>query len=366
MKIKAAVCFNKGEDLKICEVDLMEPKATDVLVKMVGCGICHADSYAINQGVPIQLPAVFGHEGAGIVEKVGSNVTKVKPGDHIVFCSYNCGECEECLEGMPSCCERCDEVDFGGVYADGGKRLSLDGVELSAFFSQSSFATYAIGDQNNVVKVDPDADLSMLGPLGCGIQTGAGSVLNRLKPPPGSSFVVFGCGGVGLSALMAAKVSSCSIIIAVDIVEKKLELAKELGATHTINALKQNAVEEIIKITRRGADFSIDTTGREETINDALICLKRKGKAAVVASTGDNIIGIKMQPNLMGKSRTLEGIVQGDSNPFTFIPKLIRLNKEGVFPFEKLITYYDFEDVNQALADMHSGKIIKPVLRFKQ
>ncbi len=364
MKIQAAVVFAKDGNFDIRDVELMEPNATDVLVKMVGCGICNTDGYARVQGFPIEFPIILGHEGSGIVEKVGSDVKYVKPGDHVVFCSYNCGECEACIAGMPSCCERCDEVNFGSRHADGQKKASIDGKEISSFFNQSSFATYAIGDEKNVVKVDPSMELALLGPLGCGLQTGAGSVLNRLQPEPGSSFVVFGCGSVGLSGLMAAKICGCSQIFAVDILDNRLELARELGATHLINSSKCDPVEEILKITRNGADYSLDTTGREEQINQALNCLKRKGKAAVVGSSGDKPIGIQIQYALMGKSRTLEGIIQGDSNPRLFIPKLIRLYKEGVFPFDKLISYYPFEKINEAFSDMYSGVAIKPVLKF--
>ena len=366
MLIKAAVTYETGTPFEIKDVTLSEPKESEVLVKMAGCGICHNDLFIKdNGGVP--LPVVLGHEGSGVVVKTGHAVKKVKPGDHIVFCSYACYECEQCLKGHPAACEKSYPVNFGGAYADGTKRLKdAEGRELSCFFSQSSFATYAIGDEKNAVKVDAGVPLEMLGPLGCGIQTGAGSVINRLKPSPGDSIAVFGCGSVGLSAIMAARLSGCSKIIGIDTLPERLELALELGATHVINGEKTpDLVKEVISITGKGADFSFDTTAVPELINAALFCLKRRGVCGVVGSAGnDTMISIKYQPALMSASRTLTGIVQGDSRPDLFIPQLIEFYKSGLFPFDRLITYYDFKDINKAAEDSHSGKAVKPVLKY--
>ena len=368
MKIKAAVTYEKGTPFEIKDVELADPKETEVLIKIVGCGICHNDLFMVDNA-PMELPVALGHEGSGVVESVGSHVTSIKPGDHVVLCSYSCGKCEACLSGHPAQCIRCDEVDFGGVYADGTKRLKDEnGVEISSFFSQSSFATYVIADERNTVVVDKDVDLAMLGPIGCGIQTGAGSVLNVLKPSPGNAFVVFGCGAVGLSAIMAAKLCNCSPIIGIDVIEDRLLLAKELGATHIINGKETESISnEILALTKgMGADFSFETTGVPLLINEALYGLKRGGKCGIVASTGGAEIGIKMQDALMGMSRSLIGIVQGDSIPWLFIPKLIELYKAGLFPYDKLIKYYDFEDINKAAEDAHSGAAIKPVLRMSE
>ena len=365
MKIKAAVAYERDAPFVIKEVYLDEPKDTEILVKMAGCGIRHADPFVKENG-PTELPAVFGHEGSGVVERVGRAVTMVEPGDHVVFCSYSCGICEFCLSGRPALCARADEVDFGGIYADGTKRLKDEnGTELSCFFGQSSFATYVVADQRSAVRVSRYVDITMLGPLGCGFQTGAGSVLNVLNPVMGNTIAVFGCGSVGLAAVMAAKLSGCSAIIGIDTVQKKLDVAKELGATHIINGKDESDLLScLLDITKgRGLDFTFDTIGDESLLAVAIDSLRRGGTCGTVASTGNKIIGIKFV-SLMGESKRLIGIVQGDSIPWLFIPKLIEFYKEGRFPFDKLIKYYDFEDINKAMEDAHHGLVIKPVLRF--
>ncbi|MCL2111792.1 MAG: NAD(P)-dependent alcohol dehydrogenase [Clostridiales bacterium] len=365
MDIKAAVVYERGEPFVIRDVCLGEPKATEVLVRMVGCGICHSDLFVRDHG-PTEVPAVLGHEGAGVVERVGSAVTMVAPGEHVVFCSYSCGVCEACLSGHPAWCERSDDVNFGSVHADGTKRLAdKDGAELSTFFGQSSFATYVVADQRSVVSVDKSVDLAMLGPLGCGIQTGAGSIINVLAPKVGDTIAIFGCGSVGLSALMAAKLCGCSTIIGVDVTTARLDLARELGATHTINASETSDVAaEIMKITNgRGLDFTFETTAIESVLGAAVDSLRRGGACGMVGTSGERVLGLKMQ-TIMGQSKKLVGIVQGDSIPWLFIPKIIGLYKDGKFPFDKLITYYSFEDINKAADDSHSGVAIKPVIRF--
>lgn len=366
MKIKAAVCYTKAAPLQVCEAELAEPGETEVLVKMAGCGICHADLAARDQLHHVPLPAVLGHEGSGVVERVGAHVKTIKPGDPVVLCSYSCGECESCISGHPSCCEKNHAVNFSGVYADGTKRLrDKNGVALSSFFSQSSFATYAVADERNTVKVDGAVELSLLGPLGCGLQTGAGAVINRLRPKPGDTLAVFGCGSVGLAAVMAAKLCGCSKIIGIDAVPSRLSMALELGATHVINAKKITKVAEEVKhIAPGGAEYSLDTTGVPALINESLYCLKRGGNAAIVSSTGDAVIGIQLQYALMGVCKSLTGVVQGDSIPKLFIPRLVEFYKEGRFPFDKLVRYYGLDEINRAFEDTHNGSTIKPVIRF--
>jgi len=365
MKVKAALTMGLSEDFVIGEIDLAEPKETEVLVRIAGCGVCHTDACARDGQAPgPDLPAVLGHEGSGIVEKVGSAVKGIEPGDHVVLAFPSCGTCESCRCGHPSCCEHLDEIAFGGILPEGTSRLSINGTKLSAFFGQSSFAEYAVADQRNVVVVDKDVDLALLGPLGCGLATGAGTVLNALKPGPGSAIAVFGCGGVGLSALMAAKASGCTTIIGVDTVPSRLGMAKELGATHIINGKDcEDIADRIIRITGGGVDCSVETTGVAELINTALYCMKRGGTCAEVATTSKPI-PIDMQLALMGVQKKLIGVVEGDSLPQEFIPRLIRLYKAGLFPFDKLIGYYKFEDINKAFEDSKSGKTIKPVLKM--
>ena len=365
MRIRAAIAYERREPFVIKDAELADPKETEILVRMAGCGICHNDLFTKDEG-PTPLPAVFGHEGSGIVEHVGSAVTMVAPGDHVVFCSYSCGACEQCLSGHPALCVQAGRVNFGGICSDGTTRLrDAEGRELSCFFGQSSFATYVVADQRSAVKVDKDVDIAMLGPLGCGLQTGAGAVLNVLAPGPCDTIAVFGCGSVGLAAIMAAKISGCDKVIGIDAVPAKLEMAKELGATQVINGAETpDITAEIGEITRRrGVDYTFETTGAQPLFEASIESLRPGGTCGTVATTGEKILDFKLV-SLMGSCKTLVGIVQGDSVPWLFIPKLIEFYKEGRFPIDKLIRYYPFEEINKAAEDAHRGAVIKPVLRF--
>ncbi|MDL2280907.1 NAD(P)-dependent alcohol dehydrogenase [Selenomonadales bacterium OttesenSCG-928-I06] len=364
--MRAALTLTPGSDFFIDEVELAPPKKTEVLVKMVGVGVCHTDVVAQHQGLPVPLPAVLGHEGAGIVQEIGSDVTDVKVGDHVALTFYSCARCSCCRSGFPNLCEFNEKVNlFGGVYADDTKRITYKGQEVSCFFGQSTFAEYAVTDQENCVVVDKDVDLAIMGPLGCGFQTGAGAVANKLRPEVGSSIVIFGCGAVGLCAIMMAKNSGCTTIIGVDLVESRLGLAKELGATHVINDKSgESVVAKIKEITKGGADYSIETTAVPDVINQALYCLKLMGTCVLLGSTGEKIVPIKTQYAIMGPGKTLAGVIEGNSIPKLFIPKLIDLYKRGMFPIDKLIKEYKFEDINQAVIDSHKGIAIKPIIRF--
>jgi len=320
---------------------------------------------AQDQEYPVPLPAVLGHEGSGIVEKVGAGVTTLEPGDHVVMGFAHCGKCNQCLSGHPYVCERFFELNFVGKMEDGTCRHHNHANEdLSIFFGQTSFGTYTVVNERNVVKVDKDVDLALLGPLGCGIQTGSGAVLNRLKPESGSSIIVFGAGAVGLSALMAAKSIGCSTIIAVDVHDNRLELAKELGATHTINGRNVNVPEEVKKIVAGGANYAVETAGVPGILRQAVDSLGIRG---VVCQIGAPPLGTeeKIDVNdLLLANKTITGVVEGDSVPRIFIPQLISLYKDGKFLFDKLVKFYRFEDINQAVADSKSGSTIKPIIKI--
>ena len=366
MKMRAAVVFEPGGRFEIKEVELDSPKATEVLVKMVGVGVCRTDSVACHQGIPTPLPAVFGHEGAGIVKEIGSAVRDIKVGDHVLISFYSCGCCDRCRIGEPTMCHDYERVNlFGGTYVDGTKRITYEGQPISSFFGQSTFAEYAITDAENcVVVADKSMDIAIMGPLGCGLQTGAGAIINKLRPKVGDSFVAFGCGAVGLAAIMMAKNAGCSEVIGVDLVDERLELAKELGATHVINGKKEDTVARIKEITNGGADCSLETTAVTSVIKQAMNCLKPKGVCGVVGSTGPQELTFKPQTDLMDPSISLVGIIEGESIPKVFIPRLIKLYKEGKFPFDKLVKEYAFEDINQAIEDSAKGIAIKPIIRF--
>lgn len=365
MQIQAALINNKGEDFTLETIELDEPQSGEVLIRMVATGICHTDMNVKDQTHRVPAPCVLGHEGSGIVEKIGSGVTDLEIGDHVVLGFASCGECKNCLKGYPSACVRFAELNFGGKMKDGTQRLSRNGQKISNFFGQSSFSSYAIVNSNNAVKVPKDVDLALLGPLGCGIQTGAGTVINRFKPQVGSSIAVFGSGGVGLSAIMAANVVHCGIIIAIDVHDSRLKLAKELGATHLINATRNsNVVDQIISISDGGVDFSIEAAGHPSLLRQAVDALTFRGTAAQIGGLPQGSEASIDSNDLRSKNKTVTGVVEGDSIPRIFIPQLIELYKTGKFPFDKMVTFYDFNDINLAAADAHDGKVIKPILRF--
>lgn len=363
MKIQAAVIHEKDGPFRIEDVELAPPKAGEILVKIVASGVCHTDEVVQHQMIPVPLPAVLGHEGSGVVQEVGECVTEFRPGDRVGFSFGYCGCCESCRSAHPHACKDFNAINFGGVMSDGTRRLSQNGREVSSFFGQSSFATYAVVHQNSAVKVEDDIDLALVGPLGCGIQTGAGAVLNRLRPAFGSTLVVFGCGTVGMSAIMAARIAGCAQIIAVSGTPSSLELARELGATHGINRKEtDDVVARVKEITRGGAHYAIDTTGVPAIIKKALACLRFMGTAVVLGVAGDMTINVMNE--LMGEAKSLIGVVEGDSVPKVFIPQLLDYYRAGRFPFDRLVTWYDFADINQAFADSHNGKVIKAVLRM--
>lgn len=362
MKINAAITPSQGANFVFHEVMLDEPKAGELKIKIVATGVCHTDAVARDLALT-PYPAVFGHEGSGIVEAVGPDVKDFEVGDHVVMSFAHCGNCENCLTGHPTVCSTFNELNFGGKMEDGTSRLHQDGKDLSNFFGQSSFGNFAIVHKRNAVKVDKEVDLKILGPLGCGIQTGAGTVLNRLKPEFGSSIAVYGCGAVGLSAIMAAKIIGCHHIIAVDVHDSRLELAKKLGATHAFNGKKSNVLEEIKSITNGGTMYAVETTGVPPVVKQCLNALRPLGTAAIVGVTPE--VTLDVHNDLMAEGKSMIGVIEGDSVPRVFIPKLIQYYKEGKFPFDKLIGFYEFKDIEKAFEDSKSGKTIKPILQMQ-
>ena len=365
MKVLASVTHKPGQ-LSLEEVELSAPKATEALVKIIACGVCHTDAAALHSFIPVTLPIVLGHEGVGIVEEVGSEVADLKKGDRVILSFPSCGKCDYCLDGHPYACDHLDTLFFDGTYNDGTKRFSQNGTEISSFFGQGSFADHVIVDARNAVKVaiDSDDDLAKLCSLGCGVQTGAGAVLLRIQPKKGSSIAVFGCGGVGMSAIMAASIAGCSSIIGIDIADSRLALAKELGATYVINSQETDPVAEIKRITGGGVHNSVESSGIAGVTLQALQCLRREGMAVVLSVTGPEEVSIPLEALIMNPSATLTGLCEGASNPQTFIPELVRYYKEGRLPVDKLIRLYDFKDIEKAFDDSHKGLTIKPILRF--
>ncbi|WP_405191859.1 NAD(P)-dependent alcohol dehydrogenase [Streptomyces anulatus] len=337
----------------------------EVLVRVVASGLCQTDIHVRDQHLPTPLPAVLGREGAGIVERVGDAVTMVTPGDRVVMSYQACGHCTPCLTGNPAYCALSFPANFGGSRLDGTNALHKENEEIHGhFFGQSSFATHALATERNVVRIDDEEiPLELLGPLGCGLQTGAGAVLNSLKVEAGSSVVVIGTGTVGLAAVMAAAVAGAGTVIAVDIVPERLDLARELGATHTVNGKEEDTAARIAEITGGGADYVLEITARPEMLTLAVDALAPLGTAALIGGAPAGAHAPVNMNALLG-GRTVRGIAQGDSVPQLFIPQLIDLYRAGRFPFDRLITFYGFDDINEAATDTQTGAAIKPVLRI--
>ncbi|MDR2529909.1 MAG: NAD(P)-dependent alcohol dehydrogenase, partial [Oscillospiraceae bacterium] len=325
MKMQAAITREKGK-FSMETVEISEPKTGEVLVKMVASGICHTDTAVIEQFLPVTFPMLAGHEGVGVVEKIGAGVKDLAPGDRVILTFPSCGVCDSCLESHPYACEDNFQLFFGGNYADGTKRITTeDGKEVGIMFGQGSFATYAIADQKNAIKVDVTVDeLKGLCSLGCGIQTGAGAVLNRMKPRAGSSIAVFGMGAVGLAGIMAAKIAGCSTIIAVHGRRGK-ELALEFGATHTLNGRDGDVAAKIKEITGgKGVNFALECAGTPDLVVTMLNSMAKEGTAILVSVTGETEVPIKLEPQIMNPSVTIAGAVEGCSSPKVFIPELVK------------------------------------------
>lgn len=364
MRVTAAVLENYDASFHVEELELEEPRVGEVLVKIIAAGICHTDGLAQHGDLPFPTPGVLGHEGAGIVERVGEGVTSVAPGDAVVIGWPWCGECEHCITGNPRYCDQLGPLLAGGGRADGSTSLSRDGKKIhSHFFGQSSFSTYAIASESSLVKAPAGISVEKLGPLACGISTGAGAVFNALKPGLGSTLVVYGTGAVGLSAIMAAKNTGASKIIGVDLHDARLALAKKYGATHVINATEANPIEEIMKICGRPADFALECTGNIKVVRQAIDSV---GMLGTVCLIGGAPAGAEFSADhlttLWGKR--IIGMLGGESTSKKLISGLLELHAQGRFPYDELLVEFPLEQINEALAASYSGEVLKPVLRM--
>jgi aryl-alcohol dehydrogenase len=364
MEITAAVVHELGAEFQLETLTLSEPQAGEVLVDIKAVGLCHTDLAAQHGHLPFPLPGVFGHEGAGIVTAVGTGVTKVALGDKVALSFNSCGDCPSCKQNEPAYCYEFMTFNFGGARPDGTSAISSDDKGIgSNFFGQSSFASHAIAHERNVVKVDDEADLSLVSPLGCGIQTGAGAVMNSFDCQPGSTLLVLGGGSVGLSAVMAGAVREQASIIVVEPVAERRALALELGATHVIDPVDGSISEQVRAIVPTGVNYAIDTTANNAVLEQALASLAHRGRLGLIGVPVDPTTTLPvpmMLAQVLGASVT--GIVEGDSNPDEFIPELIALHTAGRFPYDKLITTMPFSQINEAVAVQAKGGAIKVVL----
>jgi aryl-alcohol dehydrogenase len=364
MKTTAAVS-REGHAAPVLEtLELEEPRAGEVLVRMVATGVCHTEvGVPAGMGPGTPRPIVLGHEGAGIVERLGPGVTSLAVGDHVVLSGASCGTCANCRRHAPIYCAEMLPRNFGGLRMDGTSGLSQNGKLMHAqFFGQSSFSQFAVVGERTAVKVTKEVPLEILGPLGCGVITGSGAVINALEVGPDDSIAVFGTGGVGLSAIMAARLVGARRIIAIDVLPARLALARELGATDTLDSNDGDVVKAIHQLVPGGVDFTLNTTSIPHLYTQQLECLSVRGTGGFVTSPrGD------WKPpmfHLLAGGRKLQGIVGGDAAPQRFIPMLIDYYRQGRFPFDRLIRFYEFAAIATAFQDMQRGDTIKPVLRI--
>ncbi len=359
---QAAILRQRGGPYSIEAVELADPGPGQVLIRLAACGICFTDVgvQRYEQGTP--LPQVLGHEGAGTVLAVGDGVTHVAAGDRVVLSYASCGACPNCSHDHPQYCANFMALNYAGVLPDGRVPMSQNGAPVyGGFFGQSSFADHAIAYARNTVKLADDVPFALAAPFGCGLQTGAGTAYNTLDVQAEQSFAVMGAGSVGLAALLAAVDRGCHTIIAVDRVAGRLELARQLGATHTILADGSDLMAALRGIVATGIDRIVDTTGASPVIRAGLEALASRGELAMLAVTAPGT-EITFNPNTLLGGRALRGAVEGDADPQAFIPWLIDRHRAGRFNHAPLVREYPLSAINEAVADMASGTAVKPVL----
>ncbi|MBT0772454.1 NAD(P)-dependent alcohol dehydrogenase [Kineosporia sp. J2-2] len=360
MRITAALLEKSSQPFKLTDLELSAPGPDEVRVRVAAVGICGTD---LEFAHFFPTPAVLGHEGSGVVEAVGGRVTGLEPGDHVAMSFTSCGTCRTCRHGAPAYCTSFDALNFSGRRPDGTTALSLGGQDVNGhFLGQSSFASHVIAPARALTRIDPALDLDPVGPFGCGFQTGAGGVLNVLKPPVGSSIAVFGAGAVGTAAIIAASLSGCASVVAVDLDDRRLAAARAAGATETINSGSTDAAAALRDIAPGGLDFAIDTTGHEKVLRTAVEALGPLGRAGVIGIGPSESMSFEWRSVLNGRSIT--GIIAGGSVPQTFLPQLLALHAAGRFPVDPLITYFPFDGIGEAIGAVRSGDVTKAVLTF--
>ena len=365
MKMKAAVLYGANEPLRVEDVTLDDPQDHEVMVRLVATGICHSDLLLMKGEVPTQYPVVAGHEGAGVVEKVGHGVVSVKPGDHVVLPAiFSCGQCRPCIQGQPTLCLETLPAHLMGGLPGGGKRLHNDKGDINVFYSQGSFAEHVIVHESSAIKVRSDAPPEVVCLLSCRITTGVGAVSRRAGVRAGESVVIFGCGAVGMGAVMGARLCGAGQIIAVDLVEERLEMARQLGASHTINASRDNPQQRAFEITGGGADYALECIGNIKVMMQAFSCLHSTGTLVIAgAPPAADMVSFYPFEFLFGK--TVKGTFLGNVWPKIEIPRLVELFMDGQLPIDRLVaTSYRLEQINEAIEAVDKATVMRAVIRF--
>jgi aryl-alcohol dehydrogenase len=363
MNAIAAVLNQPNGPFSIEAVEVAPPQAGEVRVAIKAVGICHTDLVVASGAMGLQFPAILGHEGAGIVDAIGKGVTGVKPGDKVLLTFNSCGVCKPCGRHEPAYCSNFVPLNMIAARGDGSSRVTRGHHPVSDnFFGQSSFASLAIANERNVLKVDDDADLAVLAPLGCGIQTGVGGVLRSLDAQAGEALVVLGAGAVGLSAVLGGRIAGCATIIVVEPQEGRRALAMQLGATHVLDGQGDTAAA-VRDIIPEAADMVIDTSGYMPVVMQSVNMIANRGRIGLLGVPGslDAVLPVPVV-QFITQGGTVRGIIEGDSEPAVFLPELIAHHKAGRLPIEKFIKTYRLDQINEAIDDAHDGKCVKAVL----
>ena len=366
MKTRAAVLYATNRPLSIEEVDLGEPGPGCVLVEIAAAGLCHSDLSVSNGTRPRPLPMVLGHEAAGIVRETGSGVQDFAPGDHVVF-SYvpACGRCSYCAAARPALCENGARANTEGRLLN-GKRYFRNGVgELHHHLGVSAFSQFTVAAQESLVKIDPALPLEIAALFGCAVLTGVGAAIHSARVEPGSNVAVFGLGGVGLSAVLGARVACASAIIAVDTVPEKLDMARKLGATEAIQAGSGDVAKSIRELSAGGVDYAFECTGVETVLVQAYEATRRGGTTIALGLPAPHKQFTVPAVSLVAEERTVKGSYMGSAVPRRDIPRLIALHRAGRLPVELLLTHrVRLEDLNSAFDRLDRGEAVRQVLRF--
>jgi S-(hydroxymethyl)glutathione dehydrogenase / alcohol dehydrogenase len=361
MKTKAAVCRAFGAPLKVETVELAEPGAGEVLIKTAACAICHSDIFFIDGAWGGDLPAVYGHEAAGVVEAVGAGVTRLKVGDHVVATLIrNCGFCPACAEGAPVFCEEVFPLDRLTPLHDGDGKPLVHGLRTAAF------AERMVVDQSQAVAVPKDVPLDSAALIACGVLTGMGAVINTAGVRAGSSVVVIGCGGVGLNSIQGARLAGASPIIAVDVEPGKLAAARDFGATETINARSENVAERVTTLTGgRKTDWVFVTVGVKGAAEQGASLMKRNGATVLVGMPPSGVLATIDPGYLAADGQRILGSKMGSARPVIDVPMIVKLYREGRLKLDQLISgRYRLESINEAIASSRSGAALRNVIVF--
>ncbi|WP_321945314.1 zinc-dependent alcohol dehydrogenase family protein [Paraburkholderia sp. J10-1] len=375
MRIKAAVLqamgatapYAESRPLSIEDIELAPPGPDEVLIRIAAAGLCHSDLSVINGDRPRPMPMALGHEAAGVVEQLGAGVTDLQVGDHVVVVFVpSCGHCTPCAEGRPALCEPGAAANGAGTLLSGARRLSLKGDAINHHLGCSVFAEYATVSRRSVVKIDPTVPLDEAALFGCAVLTGVGAVVNTAQVRVGASVAVIGLGGVGLAALIGAQAAGARQIIAVDLSDAKLEQARLLGATHTVNAAREDALEHIRALSSGGVEFAFEFAGSIRAL-DLAYSITRRGGATVTAGLPPSTARWPLAAvSLVAEERTVKGSYIGTCVPARDIPRYIELYKQGRLPVDKLLTgRLRLDEINRGFDLLHEGKAIRQVVVFE-